>query len=182
MKTSLNQAIHLLSEQANLFNTLSSNFYIAECNFGKGLFAKNLIKTGEEILRFKGPYIDFEQTLAKGNKQGDALQIGNNLYIDVEEPGRFVNHSCNPNAGIQDNTVLIALQDIPKGEEIYFDYSTTMDEDHWTMPCKCGDENCRESIKDFRHLPSHLKQKYLDLKIVQECIAIQYQQTVAVKI
>lgn len=182
MKSSLHQTIYFLSQQANLFNTLSSNFYIAECSFGKGLFAKNLIKTGEEILRFKGRYIDFKQTLAKGNKQGDALQIGNNLYIDVEEPGRFVNHSCNPNAGIQDNTVLIALQDIFKGEEIYFDYSNTMDEDHWTMHCKCGDENCRESIKDFKHLPSQLKEKYLDLKIVQECIAIQYQQIATVKL
>lgn len=182
MKPSLNQALHCLSEQANLFNTLNSNFYIAECKFGKGLFAKKIIKVGEEILRFNGPYIDFKQTLSKGNKQGDALQIGNNLYIDVEEPGRFVNHSCNPNAGIQDNNVLIALQDILKGEEIYFDYSNTMDEDHWTMQCKCGNKNCRESIKDFRHLPSQLKQKYLDLKIVQECIAIQYQQIATVKI
>lgn len=173
MKPSVNQLIHLLNDKINF----SDRFYIAQCTFGKGIFAKKFIKKGEEIFKFTGNLINFKQTLERENNFGDPLQIGKDLYLNLEEPMRFINHSCNPNAGIKNNVVLIAFDDIRKGEEIYFDYSTTMDEDHWVMQCKCGNANCRNIIKDFKYLPAQVKQKYLDLKIVQEFIAVQYQQS-----
>ena len=166
----------VLLNKSNLFIETNENFYINKCKFGRGLFAKKDIKKGEEVLRFTGPIIDFKQAVAKGANKGDPLQIGNNLYINLEEPGRFVNHSCNPNAGIQNDVVLVALEDIRKGEEVYFDYSTTMDEDDWVMECGCGNANCRKIIKDFKYLPFQVKQKYLHLKVVQKFIAVQYQQ------
>jgi hypothetical protein len=178
MKPSVNQVIHLLNDKTNLFTNFSDRFYIAQCDFGKGLFAKKVIKKGEEIFKFIGKLINFKQTLDRKNNFGDPLQIGKDLYINLEEPLRFINHSCNPNAGITNDVSLIALADIQRGEEIYFDYSTTMVEDHWVMQCRCGNANCRNIIKDFKHLPSQVKQKYLDLNLVQKFITIQYQQIV----
>jgi hypothetical protein len=105
---------------------------------------------------------------------GNPLQIGPDRYIDLEEPGRIVNHSCNPNAGIRDDVQLIAIKDIQKDEEIRYDYSTTMDDGHWTLKCKCNEPNCRKVIKDFKHLPPDVQQKYITLGIVQKFIAEKY--------
>ena len=102
---------------------------------------------------------------------GKPLQIGPNEYIDSQEPGVLVNHACFPNAGIRNDRFLMAIQDILPGQEIFFDYSTTMDEDNWTLECKCGSPNCRHIIKDFRYLPIDVQRKYLKLNIVQSFIA-----------
>lgn len=177
MKPSVNQVIHLLNDKNNLFSNFNDGFYIAQCNFGRGLFAKRVFKKGEEIFKFTGEIINFQQTLNRENDFGDPLQIGKDIYLNLEEPMRFINHSCDPNTGIKNDVFLIALKNIQKGEEIYFDYSTSMDEDYWIMHCECGNENCRKLIKDFKHLPPQMKQKYLDLKIVQKFIAVQYQQS-----
>lgn len=179
MKSSSLQAIELCNVQGNLSNDFSDIFFIAECDFGKGLFSKKNIKKGENIFKFTGKLITFKQTLEVTDNFGDPLQIGKNLYINLEEPMRFINHSCNPNAGIINDITLIALRDIQKGEEIYFDYSTSMDEDHWVMQCMCGEANCRKTIKDFKYLPVQVKQKYLNLNIVQKFIAVQYQKIAA---
>lgn len=176
MKSALLQQISLSSAKVNLLNDFSDKFYIAECEFGRGLFSNKNIRKGENIFEFTGRLINFQQTLEATDNFGDPLQIGKDLYINLEKPMRFINHSCNPNTGIVNDTTLIALRDIQKGEELYFDYSTSMDEDHWVMQCKCGEANCRKVIKDFKYLPLPVKQKYFKLNIVQKFIAIQYQE------
>lgn len=142
-------------------------------NLGSAMFAGQDIKEGEEILRFVGRRITFEEAVAKGERQSDTLQIGDDLYLDLEEPGRSVNHSCDPNAGIADDLRLVAIRDIEKGEEIRFDYSTTMAEDYWTMECHCGSASCRGVVKDFKDLPHDLQQKYLELGVVERFIVEQ---------
>ncbi len=121
---------------------------------------------GERILTFTGGEIDFAGTLAKGDRECDALQIGPGRYLDLEPPGVFTNHSCQPNAGIRGDVFLVALRDLRAGEEIRFDYSTTMDEDHWTLECRCGSPNCRGLIGDFKWLPKAIKLEMLRLGIV----------------
>lgn len=113
--------------------------------------------------------------LAKGDETGHCLQIGQELYIDPEDPGRRLNHSCAPNAGIMRDFDVVAIRDIKKSDEITIDYSTTMDEDIWVMECQCGGDNCRRTIKDFKCLPRDLQKKYLSLGVVQNFIANKYQ-------
>lgn len=179
MKSSQIQTINLAAAKVNVSNDVSNIVYIAECDFGKGLFCKRDIKKGEIIFKFIGKLITFKQTIEAADEFGYPLQIGDNLYINLEEPMRFINHSCNPNTGIINDINLIALRDMKKGEEIYFDYSTSMDEDYWVMQCMCGEANCRKTIKDFKYLPLQAKQKYLNLNIVQKFIAVQYQKIAA---
>ena len=177
MKLSVNYITDLLNDKNTSFYNPADRFYISQCDFGRGLFAKRAIKKGEVIFKFVGKIINFQQTLNRKDNFGDPLQIGKDIYLNLEEPMRFINHSCNPNTGLKNDVLLIALENIQKGEEIYFDYSTSMDEDYWTMHCKCGNENCRKLIKDFRHLPPQIKQKYLELNLVQKFIAVQYEQS-----
>lgn len=146
---------------------IQTNVFVGDCRYGKGVFAARKFLPSEEILRFKGTEIDLSTVLTKGQHAGDPLQIGFDLYLDLEPPGNLVNHSCEPNAGISHNSTLIAIREIGKGEEIFYDYSTTMGDGGWTMVCECGSENCRNIITDFRHLPLPLQKSYLDARIVQ---------------
>lgn len=151
-----------------------SKIYVDKCNFGRGGFAAKNIGKGEIILTFIGKVITLDEALAKEEKEANPLQISPKKYIDLEEPGVFINHSCNPNAGIINTNILVALIDICQGEEIFFDYSTTMSENSWTMECGCLSSNCRKIIKDFHYLPSNVKEKYLKLGIVQDFIVCEY--------
>ncbi|MDB5277615.1 MAG: protein-lysine N-methyltransferase [Ferruginibacter sp.] len=55
------------------------------------------------------------------------------------------NHSCNPNTTYEGLNV-IALQNIPEGEELTLDYSTFLDENMEPFDCRCGSQNCRGRI------------------------------------
>jgi hypothetical protein len=148
----------------------NETFYIEECTFGLGVFANRDIQEGETILAFGGPIIDFAETKRRGPWECMPLQIGSNQYYDTRPPGIFVNHSCDPNAGIRNDRDLIALRDIAKGEEILFDYSTTMEEHSFTMRCLCGAPACRQMIADFTTLPEAVQERYLALGIVMNFI------------
>ncbi len=152
------------------FNTSFLSIYIDRCDFGRGVFAARNMSQGEVILTFTGNVISLREALAKGEKEANPLQIDTNTYIDIQEPGVIVNHHCNPNAGIINTKTLIVLTDIYKGEEIFYDYSTTMSENSWTMVCGCSARNCRKIIKDFHYLPNSFKEQYLKLGIVQNFI------------
>lgn len=141
--------------------------YVAQCALGRGLFAGQDFAPGDEIIRFSGPLITLAEALAKGDEQGNPLQVGDELYLDIEPPGMLANHSCEPNAGIIKDRVLIALRPILAGEEVRYDYSTTMWEGIWTMRCSCGASQCRGVIGDFPELPAELRAKYLRQRVVQ---------------
>lgn len=65
---------------------------------------------------------------------------------------------------------VFANKNFKAGEEITWDYSTTMDEDKWEMDCVCQSKNCRKRIKDFKYLPKEIQQKYIKLGIVPDYI------------
>lgn len=155
-------------------NTTNKNVYVSICELGLCINAKRDIKKGEHIFRFTGPIIDFLETTRRGEKECMPVQFDNDKYIDTEAPWKFINHSCEPNAGIINDFELIALEDIPIHTEIRFDYSTTMDEDSYTMKCECGKPSCRKVIGDFKLLPPEIQKKYLDLGIVMEFIRKKY--------
>lgn len=147
-----------------------STVEVGSSAFGRGLFASQPFHPGQPILAFTGPVLDHDEVLALGEDQAFALQIGPDEYLDTMPPGRYTNHSCDPNAGIVNDRVLIALRPIRSGQEIQFDYSSTMSENHWTMECRCGEALCRRVILDFHHLPPMAQNRYLQLGIVQRFI------------
>jgi uncharacterized protein len=148
----------------------TEKFYIEQCDVGLGVFANRDIAPGELILAIEGPMIDFAETKRRGPRECMAIQIGYNNYIDTRPPGVFVNHSCEPNAGIRQNKHLVALRPIRKGEEIRYDYSTTMEEQSFTMRCLCGAPGCRKVVRDFSTLPRQLQEHYISQGIVMSFI------------
>ena len=144
--------------------------YLARCDLGWGVFAATDIAVGAQILMLTGPIISTAQAIAKGERQGDPLQIGHDRYIDLDLPGVFLNHSCEPNTAITDDRLLVALRHIHRHDELRFDYSTTMSGDGWTMACRCGVKGCRRTIGNFEFLPHDLQRQYIERKIVQPFI------------
>lgn len=139
--------------------------------FGLGLFAKRTFKKNEPVFQFSGHIISIAECVALDEKRcGDTLQIDRDKYLYVHSPWVFTNHSCEPNCGILPDLQCIALIDIKEGQELFFDYSTTMLERNWEMDCKCNSPFCRKVIGDFDTLPKDIQQKYIALNIVQPFI------------
>jgi hypothetical protein len=141
-------------------------FYIAKSKHGIGCFASRPIKKGERIMLFKGPKITYAQTKTPFHRD-HYFQVGPNSF-EGKTPNRRrpVNHSCNPNSKIIGREMLTAIHNIRKGEEITFDYSTTMYNDSATFRCRCGERSCRHVIREFRYLPEKTKYAYIKLGMV----------------
>lgn len=146
-------------------------FIVKSTQYGRGLFAARPIRRGEVVTIARGPIIPYS-VVARKRKPDNALQISRNRYIDFRAPGVYANHSCTPNAGFSDDTILIAIKDIEKGQEITYDYSTTMDKDTEASfesgRCLCGSRACRGTITGFKTLPKSLQSFYKRLDVVQK--------------
>lgn len=129
---------------------------------GRGIVALEEIEETEIICRFMGPVMSLKEFFEKYDQNGcNVLQIDEDKYVDILPPFLYFNHSCDPNAGIRNNGILFALKKIKKGEEIFFDYSTTADDVIWNMECKCNASKCRKIIGDFQTIPHRQKELYL---------------------
>lgn len=154
---------------------MTNQIFVGRCDVGQGVFAERDFAEGEVILVFSGKTIMLEEAIAMGENECNPLQIGSTLYLDLIAPAVYLNHSCDPNAGIDSQLRLIAIRAIQRGEEIRYDYSTSMSERRWTMQCTCGSIQCRRTIQDFHFLTSEVKQRYLHLKIVVPFIVLEHE-------
>jgi len=146
---------------------------VAPCAFGLGLFARHHFAPGDVVLRFEGP----EREDPRDGTAGEAnlVQIGLGRYLFPDAPWVYVNHSCEPNtAFLDDAQTLYAITTIERGDELFFDYSTSMLDDPWTMRCGCGHASCRGIIGEFATLPPSVQRRYLDLGLVPAFVRDRY--------
>lgn len=129
--------------------------YIEYCN-GYGVFANKNFKKNEIVFVFKGKIVDYRKVTHRG------LQIEKKKWINPNKnnPGYYLNHSCNPNCGIKNSNKITAMKRIKKGEEITIDYSMMMELKNWDMECECQHKDCRKLIKSYKSIPNKLKNKY----------------------
>jgi hypothetical protein len=145
---------------------------------GKGVYALKTFRPGERILMFEGPELTPEEVLDLGEARSYALQVAPDRYIDPMSPGRYLIHSCDPNAGIWQDRYLIAIRPIAEGDQIQFDHSTATGRNYRTMQCRCGSAKCRRVIGDFHRLPVPLQVHYLRLGIVPQVIVRECQRRI----
>ncbi len=76
------------------------------------------------------------------------LQVEDGAYLLTEQegPADWVNHCCEPNAGMRGTLTLVAMRDIQAGEEICFDYAMTDGSDYDEFDCGCGAVFCRGRV------------------------------------
>ncbi len=96
------------------------------------------------------------------------IPISQTLFIDptpFDGYGKYLCHSCSPNAGIKGRNLLVAMQNIMKDEEINIDYAMIVNEFYpwspWSeITCNCGSENCRWKFFGYQELDSDSKIRY----------------------
>jgi len=143
-----------------LDNHTEGQYRIDESKFGRGVFVTQSITKGSSILKLTGPRISLQEVYRRGEHQCNPLQISNETYV----------------CGILNDDTIIALRDIEAGEEIFYDYSTTISDDfeedgsEFFMPCDCEDIQCRNKIGDFKYLSESKQQYYLSNNTVMSFI------------
>lgn len=142
---------------------------------GRGLYASVDIPAETWIVEYVGEKIDKEESDRRANELLDKTKEngGARVYMfilndewdidgDVEtNDARLMNHSCEPNveAQIWDEKEIwfVALRDIQKGEELFFNYG--FDLENWEEhPCCCGTPSCVGYIAAEEYWPM-LKRK-----------------------
>ncbi|MEO7426257.1 MAG: SET domain-containing protein-lysine N-methyltransferase [Fibrobacteria bacterium] len=121
---------------------------------GLGVFTRAAIAAGTFVIECQG-ILRHKDEVVEGMR---ALQIGPETYLaeDPENPrlDDFINHSCAPNVGFTEGSPkLFALRPIAAGEELFWDYRTSINEPGWAVPCTCGAPACRGKIQSYCDLP-----------------------------
>lgn len=160
-------------------NLESDKFIVKDTGkYGQGVFAAKPFRAGQSILVFTGEIITFDEAIrrihAGEESQTDSLQVDLEMDMDLDELPRLINHSCEPNSLLRGIAELVAIRDIAVGEEITYDYSTTVgpniSRSLWEMPCSCGSTRCRRVIGNILTLPKELLAVYVQTGLLQDYI------------
>ena len=115
---------------------------------GFGVFAAEPILAHRKIGEIRGESISVAEARrrAVGRQRIMIVEISARKAVDAshsQDPMRFTNHACNPNArlSIQGGRIeFYAMRAITPGEEITVNYGPTHHEG--TLACRCGSANC----------------------------------------
>jgi len=133
---------------------------VGENRFGKCLIAASEIIKDEQVTDFDGPLYECEKASdLPAHAANHAIQVGEHQWRDSTGFARLINHSCEPNCGMSGLFTIVAMRNIPAGEELTIDYEMFEDSD-WNMECLCGTPSCRKHIGSFRNMPQITREKY----------------------
>ena len=128
---------------------------------GRGLFAREPIREGEIIAVLGGRIVSDDEIRSLEPPYSSAALAENvNVIIDSESTIRFGNHSCDPNAWMDDAVTETARRAIAAGEEITIDYALHTAMSDWSMMCNCGSQRCRGMVRGDDWRQSDLQERY----------------------
>lgn len=115
---------------------------------GMGVFARERLGMGELIAVWGGDILTYDQLMGiSAEKRRHSVQVEEGLYqIGQTSDADYLNHSCDPNAGILGQIAVVAMRDIDAGEEICFDYAMCDGSPYDEFPCQCGAPHCRGHV------------------------------------
>ncbi|MGD9502785.1 MAG: SET domain-containing protein [Methyloceanibacter sp.] len=123
---------------------------------GKAVYARDIIEPGELVAVWSGRIIPAEALDELPEEiRRHTVQVEEGLYlasISGDEPPDFINHSCEPNAGLDGQIALVALHRILPGEEVTIDYAMCDGTPYDEFECACGTSSCRGRVtgEDWR--------------------------------
>lgn len=131
---------------------------------GIGAFAKATIIKGEIVFVKNGHILPNAEKCSHSIIDcywpiDDEHVLGARTDDECEKVKLYINHSCDPNCGLQGINVGIAIRDIVMGEEITFDYST-LDNEEYSFICTCGSPQCRKVITGYDWKKLEVQRKY----------------------
>lgn len=130
---------------------------------GNGIFAREPLKKDELLAVFGGVVYEWAAFVALPERERTlSIQVEENLFLvpDKIGEGDYVNHSCDPNAGLSGQIALVALRDIEPGEEVCFDYAMSDTTPYDEFTCECGAANCRGRVTGNDWRIPQLQERY----------------------
>jgi SET domain-containing protein len=133
---------------------------------GRGLFAARAIREGE-IVSIRGGHI-LPRRLPRGLRPprgywgypiAGGFVLGPLTRREADSVMMFLNHSCEPNVGIQGQIIFVAMRDIRRGEELTIDYAM-FGGDPRPMRCACQAKACRGVVTAADWRRADLRRKY----------------------
>lgn len=117
---------------------------------GHAVYALSVIEPGELIGVWSGRIVGREalETLPDAIRH-HTVQIEEDLFLAStreDEPPDFINHACEPNAGLDGQIALVALRRILPGEEVTIDYAMCDGSPYDEFDCACGSKLCRGKV------------------------------------
>ena len=147
---------------------------------GRALVARRSIRKGSLVLVMGGHIMTIEQhdRLPEPLKHypthvSDELLIGRVSLDEPDEPGEFLNHSCDPNCGMQEQLSVVARRNIRAGEVVTIDYAMCMTSSILNLACECDEPACRGRITgdDWKKLDLQDRYKGLFVGYIERKIA-----------
>ncbi len=133
---------------------------------GYGFFAIGDIKKDEIVAIRSGHIVELEEAMRLDKELGDfSLQITKDHFLcpktkeELDEIALYINHSCDPNIGMDGQVNYVAMRDIKAGEELCLDYAVAMNTEY-ELKCNCGSEKCRGIITGFDWKKKELQEHY----------------------
>ena len=117
---------------------------------GKAVYARELIEPGELIAVWSGRLVHAEELDdLPDNIRHHTAQVEEGLYLaslSANEPPDYINHSCEPNAGLDGQITIIAMYAIQPGDEVTIDYAMCDGSAYDEFDCACGSSQCRGRV------------------------------------
>ncbi len=137
----------------------------------KGIRTRAPIQQGETIMVWGG-VLATKNELKEGDVNIIAVAVdqtteGETIYLtpfddafERKHPSTHDNHSCEPNAWLNDEVTWVARRDIPEGQEITKDYATFTVDSNWELVCNCKSEHCRGKVTGNDWKLTELQERY----------------------
>ena len=117
---------------------------------GQAVFAREVIEPGELIGVWSGRIVTADQLDELPEEiRRHTVQVEEGLYLaslTANDAPDFINHSCEPNAGLDGQVVIVALHRIVPGEEVTIDYAMCDGSAYDEFDCACGSHLCRGRV------------------------------------
>jgi hypothetical protein len=124
---------------------------------GRGIFATRRLEVGELVSMWGGIVMTLDELAALPEHERDyAVQIEEGLVLTTPileaSSADFINHSCEPNLGLDGPISLRVIREILPGDELSFDYAMTDSTPLLELDCSCGAALCRGRVtsEDWR--------------------------------
>jgi hypothetical protein len=130
---------------------------------GVGLFTTRDVKKGERIIPLDGNLYELTDEESARPEYDNWFGVGMFLFVEPTNELVYINHSCKPSTGLDEEFWITAMRDIPKGGEVTFDYAINERVMLWHMRCRCREENCREFVSAVQTIPEFVVNRYAKL-------------------
>ena len=146
----------------NYLTPLAETFQTPGSGFGSRAIA--VIPPGTPVATFGGLAVSYLEVIASDpDRRSRSIQVESDLYFlgsPIREPGDSINHSCNPNCGMGNASMVVAMRQINPGEELTFDYAMSDSSDYDEFVCHCKHSRCRGMIRGSDWKLPEVQQRY----------------------